>query len=42
MTRYVVGPDVAIRLADAFMTLDGRLANAVKDLVTVASLEALS
>jgi predicted nucleic acid-binding protein len=28
--------------ADAFITLDGQLAHAVKDLVTVASIEALS
>ncbi len=28
--------------ADAFITLDGRLADAVKDLVTVAPIEALS
>jgi predicted nucleic acid-binding protein len=28
--------------ADAFITLDGRLAHAVKNLVTVASIEALS
>jgi len=95
MTRYVIGPDVAMRLAhdqavigdehqvlaptllrsqmlsslyqaldrgemtrkdaerrlnyvlpqrqaDALITLDGQLANAVKDLVTVAPIEALS
>jgi hypothetical protein len=61
LTRYVIGPDVALRLArdaavigagqqllapalpqaDAFVTLDQRLARAVKDLVTVAPIEAL-
>ena len=46
MTKYVIGPDVALRLAqlqaDAFITLDAKLAHAVKDLVTIAPIEALS
>jgi hypothetical protein len=46
MTRYVIGPDVAIRLAhdEAVIRgghLDRQLADAVKDLVTVAPIEVL-
>ena len=47
MTRYVIGPDVAEYVAltqlhaDALITLDRQLADAVKDLVTVAPIEAL-
>ena len=44
MARYVIGPDVAIRLARDEAVIRGEhqlLARAVKDLVTVAPIEAL-
>ena len=44
MTRYVIGPEylaVTQLQADAFVTLDKRLADAVKNLVTLAPVDDL-